>query len=132
MHHHLRNDCRTLYDSGIRCQIALQNCKTAGRAVRIIKRTDDFRIQVLAAPDIFANGLSGDGHAVQVQQILLGQLVHDCVYAACLIKILDVGRACRSQMAYIRGTRADLICDVHIQLHTCLMCDCWKMQHTVC
>ena len=97
MHHHLRNDCGTLYDSGIRCQIALQNCKTASRAVRIIKRTDDFRIQVLAAPDIFANGLSGDGHAIQVQQILLGQLVHDCVYAACLIKILDIGRACRSR-----------------------------------
>ena len=60
-------------------------------------------LQVCAAFDIFTDGLSGDGHAVQVQQILLGQLVHDCVYAACLIKILDIGRACRSQMAYIRA-----------------------------
>ena len=50
MYHHLRYDCGTFYDTGIRSQIALQDCKAAGRAVRIVKRTDHLRIVILTRP----------------------------------------------------------------------------------
>ena len=66
-----------------------------------------------------------------IQQVLLIQLIHDRVYAAGLVQVFHVGRACRRQMAEVRGPCADFIGDVHIQVHTGLMGDGRQMQHTV-
>ena len=68
MYHHLRHNGRTFYNAGVRCQISCQDSQSAGLAVRIVDRADDFRISVYAVFDILAYGLSGNGHAVGVQQ----------------------------------------------------------------
>ena len=131
MYQHLRCNGRTFYNACIRCQVSFQDRNTASLAVRIVDRSDNLRILVDTALDILANGLAGYGHAVQIQKVLLGQLIHNRIHAACLVQILHIGRTCRCQMAQVRGALAHLIDQLHVQVYACLMCNRRKMQHTV-
>ena len=82
--------------------------------------------------NVLADSLSGNGHAVKIQKILLGQLIHNGINAACLVQLLHIGMSCRSQMTQIRSLCTDSVCNIDIKLYACLSCDGRKMQHTVC
>ena len=71
MDHHFRHHCGTLYHAGIRRQVALQNGDTADLAVGIVNGSDDLRVTVYTACNVFADGLAGYGNQICVQQVLL-------------------------------------------------------------
>ena len=105
MHQHLRHHCGTLHHAAVRCQIALQYGNSAGLGIRIFHRADDFRIQIAAVADVFADCRAVHGHAVEMEKFFLRQFVHYRIDTACLIQIFHVSRACRRQMAQIGGLR---------------------------
>ena len=78
MYQHFRYNCRTFYNTAVRCDITFEDCKSTRLAVWIVDRTDYFRIFVFASCDIFSNCLSGYCHAVCVKKTFLIQLVHNC------------------------------------------------------
>ena len=132
MDHHLRNNGAALHNAGVRCKVALKNRDAAVRHIWIVDRTDNFRIQINSILDVLGHGLSGDRRNIQCEKVLLRKFLHDCIDAACLIQIFHVCRACRCEMAQVRCLRGNLVCDFHIDLDACLMCNCRQMKHCIC
>ena len=97
----------------------------------MIDGTDDFRILIHTSFDIFSHRLSGHSHTVRIQQTFFIQFIHHCIDAAGLVQLLDISRACRCQMAQIRGLRTDLVGKAYIKIHSDLMGNRRQMQHTV-
>ena len=131
MYQHLRYNCRTFYNTTIRCKVSFQYGKSACLCIRIVDRADNLRIQVYTVFDILTYCFSGYCHALCMEKSQLVQLIHDRIDTAGLIKIFHVGRACRCKMAKVRGLLTDGICHLRIQLYACLMRDGRQMQHTV-
>ena len=131
MYHHFRYYGGTFYHTAVRCQVALQYGNTAGLAVRIVDRPDDFRIHIDAAFDIFCYGLARYRDQIGIEQILLAQFVHHRIYTAGFIQVFHIGRACRCQMAQVRCLCGQFVCDIQVQIHTGFICDGRQMQHGV-
>ena len=72
MHQHFGKYGRALDHTAFGGQISLQNGNATGFAVGIFRRTDDLRVPIDAVCDVFADGFSGNGHAIGVQQPLFG------------------------------------------------------------
>lgn len=122
--HHFRCDCRTLDNTAVLCDVAPQNSDAAGLGVRILERTNDLGVLVDNALEVLADRLAGAGDERQVEEIALGQLLHDGRNAACHVKLLNVVRACRSQMADIRHLAGQFVQGLKLQRNACLVCDC--------
>ena len=131
MLHHFRCNCALLDGTAFLGNVAPQNCNAAGLHVRIVNRTDNLRIGVIAVCDVLADLLAGSSDLIQLDQILFGQLIHNCIDAACLIQLLNVGTACRCQMAQVRRAGRNLVQLIQIQLQTCLMCDGKQMKNRI-
>ena len=131
MHHHLRCNSRTLNNTAVLSDVAPQNSDAAGLHIRILDRTDNFRIAVDYALQVLADRLAGAGDERQVEEITLGQFLHDGRNAACHVKLLNVMRACRSQMTDIRHLAGQLVQGFQLQRNTCFICDCQQMQNRV-
>ena len=132
MHQHFITDRRSLYYTSVRSQVSFQNCKTTGSRIWIIDRTDYFRILIVASFYIFADCLSGNCHALCVEQSFFIQLIHNRIYAACLIEILDICMSGRSQMTEIRSFFADTVGKVNFKIHADFMGNGRDMKHAVC
>ena len=132
MYQHLRYNCRTFYNTTIRCKVSFQYGKSACLCIRIVDRADNLRIQVYTVFDILTYCFSGYCHTLCMKKSQLVQLIHDRIDTTGLIKIFHVGRACRCKVAKVRGLLTDFICKADIKVHSDLMCDSRKMKHTVC
>ena len=64
MNHHFRYNSASLYNTGIRSQVAFEYSDTACLRIGIFNRTNHFGIAVYTGFDIFADGLSGYRHQV--------------------------------------------------------------------
>ena len=96
--HHFRCNCTPLYNATVWSKVALEDSNTASRAIRVVNRTDDIRILVDAALNIFAQCLTSNGHGVGVDEVLLCQFVQNCINAASCIEVFHVSVASRSKM----------------------------------
>ena len=131
MYHHLFYNCRTFYNAAVRSDISFQYRKTAGLAVRIVNRADNFRIEVYTVFDVFAYCFACYCHAFCMKKSFFVQLVHNCINTACFVQIFHISRTCRCKVAEVRCLCTDLICKAYIKIHTDFMSDCRKMKHTV-
>ena len=131
MYQHFRYNCRTFYNTAIRCDITFEDCKSTRLAVWIVDWTDYFRIFVFASCDIFSNCLSGYCHAVCVKKTFLIQLVHNSIYTTRFIQVFHICRTCRCKVTEVRSLFADSVCKINLKIHTDLMCDRRKVKHTV-
>ena len=131
MNQHLLHNCRTLHHTSVRRKIPLQHSKSSRRRIRLVDRTDHFRVSVDRMCNVLSHGLSRHRHAVRMQKPLLIQLRHHRIDAARLIKVFHIGRACRGKVAEVRRLLTDAVCKVNLKIHADLMCDRRKMQHTV-
>ena len=59
--------------------------------------------------DVLADGLAGDSHQAQVDEVLLGQFIEDCRKTAVSVEIEHMIRACRCQVAQVRDLGAVFI-----------------------
>ena len=66
MYQHFRYNCRTFYNTAIRCDITFEDCKSTRLAVWIVDWADDIRVLVYTVLDVLSNGLSCNSHAVQI------------------------------------------------------------------
>ena len=98
MLHHFCCNCTPLYDTTVWSKIALEDSNTASWAIRVVNRTDDVRILVDAALNIFAQCLTSNGHGVGVDEVLLCQFVQNGINAASCIEVFHVSVASRSKM----------------------------------
>ncbi len=73
------------------------------------------------APGCSPQRLAGHGGHIEIQQVLLGQLCLHRGDAAGGIQVRHVGGACGSQMAEVRGAGADLIEELQVHRHACLI-----------
>ena len=131
VHHHFRCNCRTLDNTAVLCDVAPQNSDAAGLRIRILERTNDLGVLVDNALEVLADRLAGAGDERQVEEITLGQLLHDGRNAACHVKLLNVMRACRSQMADIRHLAGQFVQSLKLQRNACFVCDCQQVQNRV-
>ena len=131
MNQHFIADCRTLYNASVRCKISLEYCKSACLRIRIVDRSDNFRILVHAPFNILTHCLSCYSQAVCMEQTFLVQLIHNCVNSTCLVQVFHISVSCRSKVAQIWCLLTDSICKINLKIHSDLMSDCRKMKHTV-
>ena len=101
--HHLLGHGGLLDHAALRGQGALEDGDAAVGGVGVVNGPDELRIQVLHALQVLGHRLAGDGHDGGVQQVLLGQLLHDGVHAARPVQVLDVGVTRRGQVAQVGG-----------------------------
>ena len=81
--------------------------------------------------NILSYRLTCNCHTVLMDQSKLIQFFHNCIDTTGFIQIFHIGWTCRCKVAEIRSLLADSICEINLKVHTDLMCDCRKMQHTV-
>ena len=105
---------RPLDHTALGGQIALEHRDTARFAVRIFHGANDLGIQIDTACNVLTHGPTRDGHAVRMEKVLFGQLVHDRIDTARLVQILHIGAACGGEMAEVGRDGADLIGNIEI------------------
>ncbi|OQA26141.1 MAG: hypothetical protein BWY61_00773 [Firmicutes bacterium ADurb.Bin354] len=132
MNHHLGNNCASLDDTCIRSKITLKYSDTSVRHIRIINRTDNFRIPVFRILNILGNSLACNRDEIRLKKSLLIKLMHYSIYPSGLVKVFHICRTGRSKMTEIRSFCRNLICDLHIDLNTCFMCNRRDMKHCIC
>ena len=132
MYQHFLADRAALYHTAVGSEISAQYRNSSCLAVWVLNGTDNFGVLVNTAGNVFADGLAGCSHAVKVQQIFLGKLVHYRVNAARFVKFLNIGVTCGSKVAEIGSLRADVICNVKIDVYSAFVCNCRQVEHTVC
>ena len=131
MDQHLIRHGAALHHTAVLCDIPPQHGDAAGSAVRIVHGTDGFRIPVHRSLQILSNRLSRHSHQIGVEQSAVRQLLHHRLHAAGLIEILDVGRACGSQVAVVGGSGAHLVDGLQIHGHSRLVGDGQQVEHAV-
>ena len=129
---HFRSNCASLYNAAVGSKIALEDSDSACFAVWVVDRTNDLRVLVYAACDVFAYGLACAGEAVCVDEVLFGKLAENRINAAGFIKILHVCVTGRSKVAEVRCLCAYLVSHVEVYLDPALVCDSGEVEHTVC
>ena len=96
MHEHFRSDCTSLDNTSIRSKIATQNSNTTCFAERIVNRSDNFRVTVDTAFQIFAECLSGYSHDICMNQTFFIQFVQDGIHTSGFVELFHIGMTCRS------------------------------------
>ena len=128
---HLGGHGAALDHAAVGGQIAPEDLQTAGGAVGVFNGTDGVGVQILGAPDVLPYCLTGDGQAVQIQQVPLGQL---CLYgrdAAGGVQLRHVGGARRGQMAQVGSPGGDLVEQLQVHRYASLLGDGQQVQHRV-
>ena len=131
MDHHFFYHRRTLDNAAVRGKITLQHGKASCLTVRIVHSPDYLRILIDRIFDILRQGIPGYCHTLCMHQTDICQLFHNCIYAASLIQILHIGRACRCKVAQVRCLLADLVGKGNVKIKTDLMGNSRKMQHGI-
>ena len=131
MLHHFRCHSALLDCTAFLCNVAPQNRNAAGLHIRVVNRTDDIRVAIDTVCNVLANHLAGCGDGIQLNQILLGQLIHNSIDAASLIQFLNIGTSCRCQVAQIRGLVRNLIHGFQIKVQTSFMSNGQQMQYGI-
>ena len=131
VHHHFRCNCRTLDNTAVLCDVAPQNSDAAGLRIRILERTNDLGVLVDNALKVLADRLTGAGDERQVEEIALGQLLHDGRNAACHIKLLNVVRACRCEVTDIRHLAGQFVQGLKLERYARLVGDSQQVQNRV-
>ncbi len=131
MNHHLRQNSRSLDNTGVRRQIAAEHGHAALLHIRMIDRVDDLRISDLAVFNQLADRFSVNRLAVKVQCTELRDLVHDGVDAAGLVQLFHIVRACRCQMTDIRRLLRKFIGYRNLKVDAALMRNGRQMQHGI-
>ena len=129
--HHFCGHGGLLHHAAVGSQVALQHGDAAGLGVGVFHGADDLRVPVGHALQVFCHGLAGAGDEGGVQQVQLGQLLHDSVDAAGPVQILHVGVAGGGQVTQVGGLFRDLVGHVEGQLNAALMGDGRQMEHGV-
>ena len=131
VHHHLRCDRRTLDHAAVLRDIAPQHGDAAGLGVRVLERTHDLGVLVDYALEVLADRLAGRGDERQVEQVALGQFLHDGRDAARHVQLLDVVRACGREVADVRHLGGQLVEHGEIERHARLVRQREQVQHRV-
>ena len=99
----------TLDHAAVFGDVAPEDHQTAGLTVRIFDRTDDFVRDAGLAFDVLTDGLAGDGHQAEINEVLLGQFIENCRQTAVSVEVEHMIRACRCQVAQVRDLGAVFI-----------------------
>jgi hypothetical protein len=127
---HVGCDGRSLDDGVIRCEVALEDGDTALFAVRVIDAVDDRAVEDLGVLDAVADR-ARDRQRVEVDQALLGELVHDGRDAAGLVEVRHVVLAGRAELRDVRRAARDLIEERCRQFDASLVRDGRQMKNGV-
>ncbi len=85
MHHHFFRYGGTLHNAAFRRKIAFEDGKPAVCGIRIVQRTNDVRIFIDRAGNIFPDGMTGHRHAVRMKQSCVHEFFHHGVHTARLV-----------------------------------------------
>ena len=131
MHHHFRCNSAALDDAAVLCDVAPQDRDSAGLGVRIFERTNDLGVAVDHALQVLADRPAGAGDEREVEEVALGELLHDGRNAARHVKLLDMVRACRSEVADVRHLAGELVERLELERNACFVRDREQMQDRV-
>ena len=131
MNHHFFRYRRLLHNTGIWSQISPEYGDSPFFQKRMVDRTDHRFVKVLNPLQILLYGFSCHGQKICDKQILLCQLFHHRIHAACFLQIFHIGRTRRRQVTKIGRAVGNLIGRLHIDFHPRLMCDGRQMKHRI-
>ena len=123
MDHHLRGHGGLLHNAALGGQGALEHGDAAIGGVGVLDGTDDVMVQIFHALQIFRHRPAGGGDTGGIQQSLLGQLLHNGVYAARPVQVLHKGVAGGGQVTQVGGAAGDVVGERQAQLDAALVGD---------
>ena len=101
MLHQFGRTCRPLYDRSVGSKVSKEDCNAAVVAVGIFNRTQDFRIAVYNAFDIFCDCFSGCSNHVCFNQILLCKFSKNRLYTARVVEFAHKSMSCGSKVTEV-------------------------------
>ena len=131
VHHHFGRNCRALDDTAVLGNVAPQDGDAAGLRIRMLERTDDLGILIDDALKVLPNRLAGRRDERQIEQVALGQLLHDGRHTACHIEFRNVVRASRRQVTDIGHLGRQFVEQFEVKRDPCLVRDGQQVQDGV-
>ena len=131
MHHHFLSDGALFDHAAVGGQIAFEYGNAAGCGIGVIDGADQFGIAVNDAGEVFSDGFAGAGRQRGVEQIGLGQLGHDGVYAAGPVEIFHESVTGGRQVTQVRSPGADLVGHIEGQCNAAFVGNGGQMEHGV-
>lgn len=105
---HVRSDGRSLDNGVIRCEVAFEDGDAAFFAVRVIDAVNDIAVEDFGVLDAVADR-ARNRQGVEMNQALLGELMHDSRNAAGLIEVRHMMLAGRAELRDVRRAARNLI-----------------------